>query len=107
MSTQIKQINVSVVLALPDTQQVISLRVPNNCTARQAVQHACDAGLKQSKLVDARQAPLGVFGERVDDNAVLNDGDRVEIYRPLHQDPMERRRQRAALEPGRFSKRRK
>jgi putative ubiquitin-RnfH superfamily antitoxin RatB of RatAB toxin-antitoxin module len=39
-------------------------------------------------------AAVGIFGERKPRDALLQDGDRVEIYRPLTLDPRERRRQR-------------
>lgn len=37
-----------------------------------------------------------VFGVRVDGNAALHNGDRVELLRPLLADPKDARRQRAA-----------
>jgi putative ubiquitin-RnfH superfamily antitoxin RatB of RatAB toxin-antitoxin module len=37
-----------------------------------------------------------VFGVRVDANAPLHDGDRLELLRPLLADPKDARRQRAA-----------
>lgn len=84
------------------------MSVGPECTARQAVEQAKSAGLEYSPdEIDLDNAPLGVFGERVSDDTLLSEGDRVEVYRPLMQDPMELRRQRAALESGRFSKRRK
>ncbi len=99
---------VSVVLALPSRQQVIGLTVAPDCTARQAVEKAKSAGLEFSPdEIDLDNAQLGVFGERVSDDAPLSEGDRVEVYRPLRQDPMELRRQRAASESGGFSQRRK
>lgn len=99
---------VSVVLALPARQQVVELYPASELTARAAVMAAVEKGLNfENSGVQPKDALLGIFGERVDDDQLLQDGDRVEIYRPLHQDPMELRRQRAALEPGRFSKRRK
>ena len=39
---------------------------------------------------------LGIFGARVKLDAVLHDGDRIEIYRPLAADAKEARRRRAA-----------
>lgn len=39
-------------------------------------------------------ATVGIFGERKPRDERLQDGDRVEIYRPLTVDPRERRRQR-------------
>ncbi len=38
-------------------------------------------------------APVGIFGEPCDRQAVPDDGDRIEIYRPLQSDPKERRRE--------------
>lgn len=39
---------------------------------------------------------VGIFGRRCDPAEVLEQGDRIEIYRPLRYDPMESRRRRAA-----------
>ena len=95
-------------MAFPESQQVLSLEVAVNCTARQAVELAIEAGLKvEYPDFDVALAPLGVHGIRVENNSVLAAGDRVEIYRPLQQDPMELRRKRAALESSRLSTRRK
>lgn len=100
--------NVSVVMAFPETQQVVELCVAADCSARQAVQLAVSKGLVVDYPdFDVGNAPLGVFGVRVSDDAQLAEGDRVEIYRPLQQDPMELRRRRAASETGRLPKRRK
>lgn len=99
---------VSVVMAFPEVQHVMSIDVQPHCSARQAVVQAIAAGLEvQYPGFDVTQAALGVYGIRVDDEARLQEGDRVEIYRQLQQDPMELRRQRAASESSRFSKRRK
>lgn len=100
--------NISVVMAFPHSQQVSKLEVCEDCTARQAVQLAIEAGLDVDyEGFDVDQAPLGVFGIRVSDEALLGEGDRVEIYRGLEQDPMELRRKRAASEASRLSERRK
>jgi len=39
-------------------------------------------------------APVGVFGELRERTDVPQEGDRIEIYRPLASDPRERRRER-------------
>ena len=44
---------------------------------------------------DATWDALGVFGEVVDRAHVLQEGDRVDLLRPLLVDPMEARRKRA------------
>ena len=48
--------------------------------------------------LDLSQAPLGIFGKAVSkpEERVLEEGERVEIYRPLIADPKEVRKQRAA-----------
>jgi putative ubiquitin-RnfH superfamily antitoxin RatB of RatAB toxin-antitoxin module len=43
-------------------------------------------------------APVGIFGLPCDRRAVPDDGDRIEIYRALHSDPRERRRERVRHE---------
>ena len=50
---------------------------------------------RHAGLVDASPT-VGVWGRVVPRNAVLRDGDRVELYRPLQVDPMEGRRRRLA-----------
>lgn len=40
---------------------------------------------------------LGVYAQKVDPDTLLEDGDRVEIYRPLIADPKEVRRQLALM----------
>ncbi len=87
-------INIDLAYALPERQQVEHLRVHAGITARDA--------LKQSALpqtfseIDIVGCPLGVFGKQVPDDYVLKAGDRLEIYRPLLNNPRETRRRLAA-----------
>ena len=39
-------------------------------------------------------APVGIYGKLRERHDIPQDGDRIEIYRPLHSDPRERRRER-------------
>jgi len=39
--------------------------------------------------------PVGIFAKKVTPETILREGDRVEIYRPLTNDPKEKRRIRA------------
>lgn len=39
--------------------------------------------------------PVGIFSKQVERTTVLKEGDRIELYRPLLNDPKEKRRQRA------------
>jgi putative ubiquitin-RnfH superfamily antitoxin RatB of RatAB toxin-antitoxin module len=43
-------------------------------------------------------APVGIFGMLCNRQAIPNDGDRIEIYRPLRSDPREHRRSRVRQE---------
>ena len=45
--------------------------------------------------VDIAHAPVGVFGKPAAADRILEDGDRIEIYRPLAADPKVARRNRA------------
>jgi len=45
--------------------------------------------------VDLAHSAVGVFGKLAPSSQLLNDGDRVEIYRPLAADPKNARRARA------------
>ncbi len=86
-------IAIEVVCATPAKQRVVRLDVPPGTTARQAVEAA---GLQHEfPELDMARLTLGIFGEAVADERVLQAGDRVEIYRPLKNDPRELRRLQA------------
>ncbi|MGH8765233.1 MAG: RnfH family protein [Burkholderiales bacterium] len=80
--------NVEVVYALADVQEIVALRVQGGTRAQEAVE--------LSGLCEGRTGlVLGLFGQRIPPLQVLRDGDRVEILRPLAADPKEARRRRA------------
>jgi putative ubiquitin-RnfH superfamily antitoxin RatB of RatAB toxin-antitoxin module len=84
---------VVVVYALPDRQRQVHLTLANGSTARQAV---IASGLdKEFPSLNLSICPIGIFGKQAPDHHVLRTGDRVEIYRPLPNDPHELRRERA------------
>ena len=90
-------ITVEVVYARPETQRLIALEVPAGTTLIEAVRRS--GILECFPEIDADAAPMGIFGEVVDDRArELRHLDRVEIYRPLEADPREQRRERAAAQ---------
>jgi uncharacterized protein len=91
-----RTIVVEVVYALADKQKLLRLSLPYGATVRQAaLQSGMDAHFPG---LDLANSPLGIFGKAVakPDERVLEDGERVEIYRPLIADPKEVRKQRAA-----------
>ena len=92
-----ERIAIEVSYAVPGAQRVLPVRVPAGCTARLAVALSrMDALFPE---IDSACCPLGVFGTAVGDDHRLEDGDRLEIYRPLENDPMEARRQAAGRAP--------
>jgi uncharacterized protein len=91
-----RTIVVEVVYALADKQKLLRLSLPYGTTVRQA---ALKSGMEvHFPDLDLANSPLGIFGKAVakPDERVLEDGERVEIYRPLIADPKEVRKQRAA-----------
>ncbi|SFP43366.1 hypothetical protein SAMN05216601_111111 [Ectopseudomonas composti] len=89
-------IAIEVVYALAERQKLLRLSVPAGTTVREA---ALRSGMQQFfPDLDLSQAPLGIFGKAVSkpEERVLEEGERVEIYRPLIADPKEVRKQRAA-----------
>jgi putative ubiquitin-RnfH superfamily antitoxin RatB of RatAB toxin-antitoxin module len=87
-------IKIEVACALPDKQRIVCLDVESGCTARAAVE--------QSNIqedfpgLDIANCQLGVFGLVVEDSQRLSSGDRVEVYRPLINNPRDSRRALAA-----------
>jgi len=87
-------IQVEVVYALPDRQEVVPLALPVGTTLRQAV---LASGLADKyPAIDVAAGKFGIFSKLAKADAVLRHRDRVEIYRPLIADPKEVRKQRAA-----------
>ncbi|MGA6099397.1 RnfH family protein [Stutzerimonas marianensis] len=89
-------IAIEVAYALADKQKLLQLTVPAGTTVRQAaLQSGIDAFFPG---LDIAHAPLGIFGKAVPkpDERLVEEGERVEIYRPLIADPKEVRKQRAA-----------
>jgi uncharacterized protein len=84
---------VEVVYALPGAQDLIELRVPPGTTARKAI--AQSGILQRYPQIDLAADKVGIFGRVVELDLVLEEGDRVEIYRPLRAEPKDARRQRA------------
>lgn len=87
------EIAIEVAYAGPEGQVVLALRVPSGTTAWQAVELA-SAGLPAGVTPDPSR--LGIYARKVPADRVLEEGDRVELYRPLILDPMEARRRRAS-----------
>ena len=89
-------IAVEVVYATASKQKLLRLSVPYGTTMREAAERSGIASMFPE--LDLVTVPMGIYGKAVPkpDQRVLEDGERVEIYRPLIADPKEARKQRAA-----------
>ena len=93
-------IEIEIACAWPDKQIIRSLRVPAGTEARQALLHSGLADELAAMSMDIETVALGVFGRVVEDTYAPRNGDRIEVYRPLHRDPREARRLRATTKKG-------
>ena len=88
-----QHIQVEVVLAMADRQELVVLEVTVGTTLAEAI---TQSGLPEMfEGFELNLKNVGVFGRKASPEQVLQAGDRVEIYRPLIADPKEVRRQRA------------
>ncbi len=94
-------IEVEVAYATPERQEIIALQVPVGTTAYEAVQRSEITAMFPEINLDTD--PMGIFSQPMDGKKlplaaeyVLDNRDRVEIYRPLQIDPKQARLERAA-----------
>lgn len=94
-------IRVEVVYALPRIHYAVEVEVEVESTVADAVRAAMALEPFRSLRVEPPPDPdkVGIFGREVDPDTPLIDGDRVELYRDLAQDPRELRRTRAGEPP--------
>lgn len=90
-----QQITIQVVYALPQAQHLSTIQINRDCSIIDAVNQS--TLLEQFPELASTPLQLGVFGKVVAHDANLDDGMRIEIYRPLLLDPKESRRRRALL----------
>ena len=80
-------IGVDVVRAWPRRHEQVHVTLPDGATVEDALRAS------GWSLLDV--AGVAIFGERVERDALLHEGDRVELLRPLLIDPKDARRRRA------------
>ena len=91
--TNTKTINIEVAYAEPDKQLILPVNVDLGTTVGGAI---VQSGIMMKfPDLDIENSKVGIFGKAVAMTTVLQDADRVEIYRPLIADPKEVRRKRA------------
>lgn len=87
-------IDIEVAYALPAQQYLLAERVVLGTTVGEALaQSAIHQQVANLDIVDGR---VGIFSKVVKLSQQLKQGDRIEIYRPLINDPKEARRRKAA-----------
>ncbi|MFM2035149.1 MAG: hypothetical protein RL459_414 [Pseudomonadota bacterium] len=94
----------------PESRQVIELALPLKSGTTVAEALSRSEVIELLVNTDPTSLEVGVWGRRVERQQVLQDGDRLEIYRPLKVDPKVARRERFARQgaktTGLFAKRR-
>ena len=87
-----REIQIEIAFASITDQRIVPLVVPSNTTARKAIEIS-ELQMEYPEF-NFQSATIGVFGKIVPDNYILTDSDRVEVYRPLYQSPVDARRKR-------------
>ncbi|WP_223788878.1 RnfH family protein [Marinicella meishanensis] len=85
---------IELIYATPEAQELIQLEVPDGSTIEACIE--ASGVQQQHPEIDLQQMKVGVFSQIKPLSHVVQDGDRVEIYRPLIADPKAVRRKRAA-----------
>lgn len=92
------QVTVSIVYASKHRQWVHETTVARGTSAQELLEMAGFLNeIPELRQVKADDLVLGVYAQKVPADYLLEEGDRVEIYRPLTADPKEVRRQLALL----------
>jgi len=84
---------IEVAYALPEQQTLLTISVLSGCTVEQAIQQS--GILVQYPEIDLAANKVGIFSEIAALSRIVQENERIEIYRNLCLDPMEARRQRA------------
>ena len=86
-------IEIEVAYAVPGRQFLRHVTLRSGATLADAI---AASGIETELALDVAQLACGVWSKPASRDALLGDGDRVELYRPLQLDPKDARRRRAA-----------
>jgi hypothetical protein len=89
-------VNVTVVWATPRVQDIVDVELPAGATIADAVG---ESGFVAQYGADPATLGFAIFGRRAAASALLADGDRVELTRPLAADPRTVRATRVSATP--------
>lgn len=88
-----EQISIELVYALPQEQTLLAIDVDEGSTIEEAIR---ESGIMLSHPeIDLKKNKVGIWNKAAKLTQVLEEGDRIEIYRPLIADPKEVRKRRA------------
>lgn len=87
-------INVEVAYVNDDRSFLLPLTLNHSASISDVI--AKSGILDQCPEIDLKENKVGVFSQVRELNDLVEDGDRIEIYRPLLADPKDSRRRRAA-----------
>jgi len=77
--------NIGISYASQDKQIWLEIQIPEESTVKDAIQASGILTLFEDINLDKQK--VGIFGKIVKLDAMIKDGDRVEIYRPIIADP--------------------
>jgi len=86
-------IDIEVVYGLPHKQVLLSLKVPTGTTIEHSI--TLSGIVNHFPEIIASEAVVGIFSKADKVENTVNQGDRIEIYRPITADPKEMRKLRA------------
>jgi uncharacterized protein len=87
-------LKVQLACAEAEDVMLLTLQVAEGATVKDAVEQS---GLRnRCPQLFPVTGSIGIFGKLCTEATLLQDGDRIEIYRPLRADPKEARRSRAS-----------
>lgn len=89
----VANITVEVVYALPEKQYIYKIQINKGSTVEQAI--STSGVLELRPEINLQQNKVGIFSRAVRLTDEVEEGDRIEIYRPLLADPKDLRRNRA------------
>ena len=88
-------IEVKIVYALKQQFWQKSLKIARGSTPLDVLEQS--GFLSEFQSLELSELTYGVYSRRVDQNYLMNNGDRLEIYRPLTADPKNVRRELAKM----------
>jgi putative ubiquitin-RnfH superfamily antitoxin RatB of RatAB toxin-antitoxin module len=93
VSSEVNWIDIEVAYGTPAKQVVLLVRLGRGTSVEQAIRRS--GVLQHFPEIDLARNAVAIFGNRVRLTDVVDEGDRLEIYRPLACDPKRVRHQRA------------